>query len=113
MEELLREVRFALKMLWKEKTFSTTVLLTLAVCIGANVAIFSVIHTVLLKPLPFKDPDRLVTVREPGRLGRPTAPSTFSSAGSTSRPSRTWRSSRAPEARWASPGAPSACPPCA
>jgi len=38
------------------------VLLTLAVCIGANVTIFSVIHTVLLEPLPFVDPDRLVTV---------------------------------------------------
>ncbi|MCG6954525.1 MAG: ABC transporter permease [Gemmatimonadetes bacterium] len=62
MEELLRDVRFAFKMLWKEKTFSATVLVTLAVCIGANVAIFSVINTVLLKPLPFKDPDRLVTV---------------------------------------------------
>ncbi len=62
MESLIRDARLALKLLWKEKTFSATVLLTLAVCIGANVAIFSVIHTVLLEPLPFKDPDRLVTV---------------------------------------------------
>jgi putative ABC transport system permease protein len=62
MEELLRDVRYALKLLWKEKTFSATVLVTLAVCIGANVAIFSVIHTVLLEPLPFKGADRLVTV---------------------------------------------------
>jgi len=62
MEELLRDVRYALKLLWKEKTFSATVLLTLAICLGANVAIFSVIHTVLLEPLPFKNPDRLVTV---------------------------------------------------
>ena len=62
MESLLRDARLALKLLWKEKTFSATVLLTLAVCIGANVAIYSVIHTVLLAPLPFKQPDRLVTV---------------------------------------------------
>ncbi|MGD8321835.1 MAG: ABC transporter permease, partial [Gemmatimonadota bacterium] len=62
MEELLRDARLALKLLWKEKTFSATVLLTLAVCLGANVAIFSVIHTVLLEPLPFKNADRLVTV---------------------------------------------------
>jgi len=62
MESLIRDARLALKLLWKEKTFSATVLLTLAVCLGANVAIFSVIHTVLLEPLPFKDPDRLVTV---------------------------------------------------
>jgi predicted permease len=61
-ESLLRDIRFGLKLLWKEKTFSATVLLTLAVCIGANVAIFSVIHAVLLKPLPFHEPDRLVTV---------------------------------------------------
>jgi predicted permease len=57
-----RDVKFALKMLLKERTFSATVLLTLAVCIGANVAIFSVIHTVLLEPLPFHEPERLVTV---------------------------------------------------
>ena len=62
MESLLRDARLALKLLWKEKTFSATVLLTLAVCLGANVAIFSVIHTVLLEPLPYKDPGRLVTV---------------------------------------------------
>jgi predicted permease len=61
-ETLMRDVRFGLKLLLKEKTFSATVLVTLAVCIGANVAIFSVIHTVLLEPLPFYAPDRLVTV---------------------------------------------------
>ncbi len=62
METLFRDIRFGLKLLWKEKTFSATVLLTLAVCIGANVAIFSVIHAVLLQPLPFEAPERLVTV---------------------------------------------------
>lgn len=62
METLLRDVRFGLKLLWKERTFSATVLLTLALCIGANVSIFSVIHTVLLEPLPFHEPDRLVSV---------------------------------------------------
>lgn len=62
MDVLLRDARLALKLLWKDRTFSGTVLLTLAVCIGANVAIFSVIHAVLLEPLPFEEPDRLVTV---------------------------------------------------
>jgi predicted permease len=62
MEKLLRDVRYSLKTLFKEKTFSATVLTTLAVCIAANVAIYSVIHTVLLEPLPFEEPDRLVTV---------------------------------------------------
>ena len=62
METLLQDLRFGLKLLWKEKAFSTTVLLTLAVCIGANAAIFSVINTVLLKPLPFEESERLVSV---------------------------------------------------
>jgi len=61
MDTFLRDVRFGLKLLWKEKAFSATVLLTLAICIGANATIFSVINTVLLKPLPYDEPDRLVT----------------------------------------------------
>lgn len=59
---LLRDVRLALKLLLREKTFSATILTTLAVCIGANVAIYSVIHTVLLEPLPFEEPEELVTL---------------------------------------------------
>jgi len=62
MEALLRDIRFGLKLLWKEKAFSTTVLLTLAICIGANATIFSVINTVLLKPLPYEEAERLVAV---------------------------------------------------
>ena len=62
MDTLLRDLRFGLKLLWKEKAFSTTVLLTLAVCIGANATIFSVINTILLEPLPYVEADRLVTV---------------------------------------------------
>ncbi|MEJ2540395.1 MAG: ABC transporter permease [Gemmatimonadota bacterium] len=74
MDTLLRDLRHAFRSLLRERTFSATVLLTLAVCIGANVAIFSVIHTVLLEPLPFEAPDRLVTVynRYPG-AGAPIA----------------------------------------
>lgn len=62
METLFRDIRFGLKLLLKDRTFSATVLLTLAVCIGANVTIYSVIHTVLLEPLPFDESDRLVSV---------------------------------------------------
>jgi hypothetical protein len=53
METLFRDVRLSLKRVVKERKFSATVLLTLAVCIGANVTIFSDIQTVLLQPLPF------------------------------------------------------------
>lgn len=52
METLIHDFRFGLKLLRKEKTFTATVLLTLAVCIGANTTIFSVVNTILLKPLP-------------------------------------------------------------
>ena len=62
MESILHDLRFGLKLLWKERAFSATVLVTLAVCIGANAAIFSVINSVLLKPLAFDEPDRLVTI---------------------------------------------------
>lgn len=62
MGTIIRDLRFGAKLLFKEKTFSATVLTTLAICIGANVAIFSVIRTVLLEPLPYDEPDRLVSV---------------------------------------------------
>ena len=62
METLLQDLKFGAKLLWKEKAFAVTVLLTLAVCIGANTTIFSVVNTVLLNPLPFYESDRLVRV---------------------------------------------------
>ncbi len=60
MESLLQDLRFGLKLLWKDKGFTITALLTLAVCIGANSAIFSVIDAIMLSPLPYRDPGRLV-----------------------------------------------------
>ncbi len=60
MESLLQDLKYGLKLLWKEKGFTITALLTLAVCIGANSTIFSVINTVILRPLPYENPGRLV-----------------------------------------------------
>jgi len=54
------DIRVGLRLLWKDKAFTLTVALTLAVCIGANTALFSVVHNVLLKPLPVPDSDRIV-----------------------------------------------------
>ncbi|MGD8818059.1 MAG: ABC transporter permease, partial [Acidobacteriota bacterium] len=59
METLLQDVRYGLKLLWKDRGFAVTALLTLAVCIGANTAIFSVINTILLQPLPYDEADRI------------------------------------------------------
>src|SRR3954470_10964159 len=62
METLSRDLRFGCRQLLRERAFSGVVLLTLAVCIGANVAIFSVIDAVVLRPLPYARADRLVTI---------------------------------------------------
>ncbi len=60
--ELVRELRYAARLLRKTPGFTATALLTLTVCLGANLAIFAVIDSVLLRPLPFPEAGRLVTV---------------------------------------------------
>ena len=62
MEAIIRDVRFTLRLLWKAKGFTIASLLTLGLCIGANTAIFSMLYTVVLRPLPFPDSDRLVEI---------------------------------------------------
>jgi len=61
-DEFGRQLRYAYRLLRKTPGFTITALLTLTVCLGANLTIFAVINSILLRPLPFPESDRLVTI---------------------------------------------------
>jgi putative ABC transport system permease protein len=64
MDESIRDIRFGARVLRRAPGFTAAALATLAIGIGATAAIFSVIRTVMLEPLPYRDPDRLVGIWE-------------------------------------------------
>src|SRR5437016_818913 len=63
----MNDLKFAFRQLLKNPGFTTVAVLTLALGIGANTAIFSFVNTILLRPLPFRDPDKLAMVFENNR----------------------------------------------
>jgi len=72
LDVLSRDLRYAIRMLRKSPGFTAVALITLAVGIGVNTAIFTVVNSLLLKPLPFPSPERLVTIQYTIRSPRGT-----------------------------------------
>jgi putative ABC transport system permease protein len=80
LETTLKDLRFALRLMRRSPGFSAVILLTLAIGIGANTVMFSIVNTLLLRPLPYREADRLMSVQTVQGVTRrpyPTAPPDF------------------------------------
>ena len=78
MHNVLQDLRFSIRQLRKSLGFALTTILTLALGIGATTSIFSLVNAVLLRPLPFPEPDRLTYLQHESRKGGAIAPQSLS-----------------------------------
>src|SRR5215813_9545333 len=81
---MVQDLRFGARALLKKPVFTLIIVLTLALGVGANTAIFSVFNGIILKPLPYKDPDRMVNVRRSDKRGMRYQPGVESNFGNIS-----------------------------
>src|SRR5262245_14851981 len=74
METMTKDIKHAWHMFRENKLFTVTAIAALTLGIGVNIAIFSVVNAVLLKPVPFPEPDTLIQLMNAGPNGLPTGP---------------------------------------
>jgi len=74
LEEIMRDLRYALRGFCRQPAFTAVAIITLAIGIGANAAVFSIVHGILMRPLAYQDPDALVSVMRGGERTPGQAP---------------------------------------
>src|SRR4029079_14334220 len=83
LDTMLRDVRYALRMLRKTPAFTAIALLTLAIGVGVNTAVFTVVDALLLKSLPYPEPERLATLKTVAKTPRGVSTGALGSDGAT------------------------------